>query len=98
MFTTDAALDWNRDGGDGPTEGLVGVRSELTRDVMINVVANLIAGAITAALIYVLGALSGLFPLNKVAFAGAIFTIAAAGGFFIPFMPFGGWFHGSLQP
>ena len=57
----DGGHDWNRDGVVGPVEGLVGSRRDFARDVFVNVLTNLVAGAI----LYVSGVAFGLLPRSR---------------------------------
>jgi hypothetical protein len=67
--------DWNRDGRVGPVEGFIGSRTGFARDVLVNVLANLIA----AAIIY-LGAVAGGLLTAELVPAAVLLLASAAGG------------------
>lgn len=75
-----SSADWNRDGRTGPVEGFIGGRRTFVKDVLVNVLANLLAGAV----IY-LGAVAGGY-IQPSWFPVAVATVIAAGGVAIGYL------------
>ncbi|GAA2579501.1 hypothetical protein GCM10010435_65810 [Winogradskya consettensis] len=69
--------DQNRDGLVGPIESFIGERQRFARDVVVNVLANLLA----AAILYILGVAVGLLPRSGPAlFIAFVITGTLLGG------------------
>jgi hypothetical protein len=70
--------DWNRDGRIGRLESFIGHPTAFARDVAINILANVIAGGLVVAVVYLFGVLTGWFPLNILAYVTAVWALSIA--------------------
>src|SRR3954453_19529396 len=64
--------DQNPDPYVEPVKSLIGDRRQFARDVGVNVIANLVAAALTASTVYLVGVLLGVFSVRSWALLAAL--------------------------